>query len=462
MSLPLLQERDRAFMQDQQLACPVRGSSTSFQLVDEFGNGQPYAGLAYQLIDYEDIIYSGTLDETGSGKVLNHYCGVLELRLNHAYRSKEAPYERLINREHYPLPITELQVRAEHTRFINKNAERTSFNPAHVHAAPSAFYQVEVRELVEHVAHLPPLAPRTFAPLHHLTALFRPLPVKGRIGYKPELAKRFGIPLLPNKHHVLEVRPLRALLPLMSTHHDFCALNLYQLALMATLSYAPFGQDPDEHPVLSKTVTFPLQPSSGNWFGDALAKADEIWRVDAGQKNDLAHYPLYEDVAYSKRLEVLPFDPDLYPINAPELGDAQETPALLHHLDDRHRAGSTDSQAFITHNHERVLIAVRGTSELPWDLLTDIDARQVPFEEGTGQAHQGFYGAAKVAYDFATHYLDKFHNGQTLIITGHSLGGAIALLLAEMLRRRDGFVYDILLYTYGAPRAADQTFIDGA
>ena len=116
----------------------------------------------------------------------------------------------------------------------------------------------------------------------------------------------------------------------------------------------------------------------------------------------------------------------------------------------------------MTHNDELVLIAVRGTNEQPWDLLTDIDAKQVSFEEGVGQAHQGFYGAAKVVYDFATTYLDKFYSGQKLIITGHSLGGAIALLLAEMLRRREGFTYDILLYTYGAPRAADQTFVEGA
>ncbi|MGY2337164.1 lipase family protein, partial [Pseudomonas sp. SDO5511_1_S431] len=265
MSLIPLKERDRPFMQGEQLACPVWGSSTRFQLVDEFGSGQPYAGLTYQLIDYEDVIYTGKLDANGVGHVAGHYCGPLELRLNQPYQGHEKFYVGLKEREHYPLPITDLQVRAEKTQFINKDNSRTLSNPAHVNADPGAFYQVEVRELVEHVAHLPPLAPRTFAPLHHLTALFRPLPVKGRIGYEPELAKRFGIPLLPNKHHVLEVRPLRALLPLLSTQHDFCALNLYQLALMATLSYAPFGQDPDEHPVLSKTVTFPLQPSSGNW-----------------------------------------------------------------------------------------------------------------------------------------------------------------------------------------------------
>jgi pimeloyl-ACP methyl ester carboxylesterase len=463
MSLKPLSEREQAFFGGDIHACPLRGHSTSFQLVDEFGDGRAYAGLTYQLIDYEDIVYTGKLDTTGSGKLENHYCGPLEIRLNQAYRGQEKSYERLQERKAYPLPITELQVRAENTRFFNKTGQRTESNPAQGLAAANAFYQVEVRELVEHGAHLPPLAERHFAPKHHVIKLFRPLPVKGQAGYKPELAKRFGIPLLPNKHHVLEVRPLRALRPMLSTRNEFCALNLYQLALMATLSYTPFGQQPDQHPVTERSVSFPLQPSSGNWFGAALAKGDEIWRVDAGQEPALPYYPLYEDVAYSKRLEIVPFDPQLYPeVNDPALGDAQENPAKLHFLDDAEKEAGTNSQAFITHNDELVLIAVRGTNELPWDLLTDIDAQQVPFAEGVGQAHQGFYGAAKVTYEFVTTYLDKFYSGQKLVVTGHSLGGAIALLLAEMLRRNKRYAADILLYTYGAPRAADQTFIDAA
>ncbi|WP_442969130.1 lipase family protein, partial [Pseudomonas sp. PGPR40] len=63
---------------------------------------------------------------------------------------------------------------------------------------------------------------------------------------------------------------------------------------------------------------------------------------------------------------------------------------------------------------------------------------------------------------FVLRYLDKFHTGQKIIICGHSLGGAIALLLAEALRRFPDEDYNILLYTYGAPRAGDSTFVEGA
>ena len=72
---------------------------------------------------------------------------------------------------------------------------------------------------------------------------------------------KHGVCLLPNKHNVLEVRPLRALRPMLSTDSQFCALNLYQLAIMATLSYNQFGQAPDKTPIRDKKVSFPQKPS---------------------------------------------------------------------------------------------------------------------------------------------------------------------------------------------------------
>ncbi|WP_223489096.1 lipase family protein [Pseudomonas sp. A-RE-19] len=427
------------------LACPAQGRWSSFQLVDEFGSGEPYAGLAYVVTDSEGQEYDGVLDISGMGKVDNHFAGPILLLLDQKYQGHEKAYAFLQGRPHYPLKITELQVRAEQTRYLNQNSTRTKENPAQ--ACADAFFQVEVRHLVRHASHLPPQV------YSHYPIETGPAKIMGKQGQS-------GVALMPLQHTVLEVRPLRALRPMLSTDAEFCALNLYQLALMATLSYCPFGQQPDDQPVRTRTVSFPLQPSVGNWFGDALAKFDELWKVDAAQTK--AYYPLYEDVPYSKRLEIMPFDPDLYPVNKPELEGDQEHPAKIHFLDDRKLGSeSTDTQAFITHHDELILISVRGTYEIVADGLRDADAFQVPFEDTDSRVHRGFYRAAQQAYNFVVEYLDRFYAGQKLLICGHSLGGAVALLLSEMLRRRPE-AYNIQLYTYGAPRAGDANFVKGA
>ncbi|QVM89606.1 lipase family protein [Pseudomonas entomophila] len=426
------------------LVCPVRGVSTSFQLVDEQGHGAPYAGAFYEVVDMDGTTYKGALDTDGKGEVLNHCRGPVSLRFASEYTGADVSYERLQTRDHYPLKITDIQVRAEQTHFQNRDGRRTQSNPAAVSA--DEFYQVEVSELVCHICHLPPRSLSDFP---------------SDLGIRRIMGKHceWGVGLMFGKHTVLEVRPLRALRPVLSMDPEFCALNLYQLALMATLSYTPFGQEPPGHPVKAQSVNFPHVPTVGNWFGDALAKGKEIWRVDTKQQTE--YFPLYEDVPYSQRWEIVPFDPELYEQNNPALGDDQENPSSLHFLDDRGLPDTTDTQAFITHNADVMIIAIRGTSEKIPDLMRDVDALQVPFEEGHGKVHRGFYLAAKRAVRLVTNYMDKFYQSQKLIICGHSLGGAIALPLAQMLRAIDRS-YPLQLYTYGAPRAGDSTFLASA
>jgi hypothetical protein len=51
MSIQTLAVSDVPFMGGNIHACPLRGHSTSFQLVDEFGDGKAYAGLIYEVLN---------------------------------------------------------------------------------------------------------------------------------------------------------------------------------------------------------------------------------------------------------------------------------------------------------------------------------------------------------------------------------------------------------------------------
>jgi hypothetical protein len=435
------------FFSDKMPACSLRGHWVSLCLVDETGSGTAYGGLPYKIHDSEGQQYSGRLDGEGYARLEGLCCGPVVLLLDERYSGSENPYYWLMTRPSYELPITELQVRAEQTRFSRADGQRVELNPLQQQA--DHFYQVEVRDLVRHVAHLPPIATRTHCPPRHA------LKMMADLGFGPPQSSLAGVVLFPNRHTVLEVRPLRALRPALSTDDRFCALNLYQLALMATLSYCEFGQEPGTGPM--DQVSFSLSPSVGHIFAEKLAGYQEAWKFDPDQVQRF--YPLYEDVSYSQRFEILPFDTELYEQNNPALEAAQEHPARLHFFDDSEYG--TDTQAFICHHDEVILIAVRGTGSGA-DVVRDANAHQIPFLEGVGKVHQGFYLAYRAMQRFVLGYLARFHVSQRIIICGHSLGGAIALLLAESLRRTLDRDYNILLYTYGAPRAADSEFTTGA
>lgn len=417
--------------------CPLRKQWVSLRLVDEFGDGKPYAGLAYRLIDKQGEQYNGILDSDGYALVRNMYCGPALVQISKPYEGGvDTWYERLMIRKYYPLPITALQVAAEQTR--RRPNEQPSPSPARAAREKAEFYRVEVRDLVEVTSHLPPastiLAPRPSAVLA----------ANGADG------AAFGVALLPNRHHVLEVKALRAWRPLLSLTPEFSALDAYQLALFTYLAYADFGQ------VLKPGQEQPAYPQPGS-IGHVLnARLADIQtgalNGEPGQFHTIAgYYPLLEEVPYSKRLEVVPHDPGRY------IQKEEKRPWLRHSLNDK----ATDTQAYISHDDRMILIAVRGTQELCFDIPRDIDAAQVPYAEGEGQAHRGFYEAFQAVKDFVEPYLLNFHTNQKVVVCGHSLGGAIALLLAEWIRRFPKKP-EVLLYTYGAPRAGDQAFVEGA
>ncbi len=96
-------------------------------------------------------------------------------------------------------------------------------------------------------------------------------------------------------------------------------------------------------------------------------------------------------------------------------------------------------------------ITVRGTANLQ-NALVDLDISLKQDEKLDILIHQGFAQAAQLIYQDALPLLDK---SQPIRTTGHSLGGAVAVILAMYLQH-DGFKIPQVI-TFGQPKVTNVT-----
>lgn len=427
-----------------QESCPKRGHWASFRLVDEKGKGAAYAGLSFTAYDIQGQTYIGETDCTGFARVDGFYVGPLLIDFSAPYEGSIDPwYDILKLRDAFKLPLTALQVAAEQTPSAHRKPEDKNLAQLRAKQEGAVYYHVQVRDFVAKnaAAHLPEIKIT-----RHFPSPFRVQDFKNLFEELGE-DERPGVPLEPCQHHVIEVMALRAYSPMFSRDKAFCALNCYHLAVMSAFVYAPFNTERkwDERPAPPPYLGVHIG-TIGRVLHHQLACLERATLFnDAGP-----YHLLYEEVPYSKRLEVVPWDNARY---AKEKEEGWEYPEDVHYLHNK-----SDTQAFITHNDQIVLISIRGTWE-PADMLRDADARQVPHQDGLGQAHRGFHEAFVSTKTFIQDYIDAFYTGeQTILVVGHSLGGAIALLAAEWIRRLKTKP-DVVLYTFGAPRAGDEAFV---
>lgn len=113
------------------------------------------------------------------------------------------------------------------------------------------------------------------------------------------------------------------------------------------------------------------------------------------------------------------------------------------------------AQAYVMSDKDDVLIACRGTepTELN-DIKADLKAKREPHHVA-GKVHRGFYGEYKKVINDIKEALNK-HNkkgDKTVWVCGHSLGGAMAVLVAVELKPNGG------LYTFGQPRVGNKDFL---
>jgi len=101
-----------------------------------------------------------------------------------------------------------------------------------------------------------------------------------------------------------------------------------------------------------------------------------------------------------------------------------------------------------------LILGFRGTQTTS-DLFEDSHIRQNTFEFG-GNVHQGFLNVYNSIKDQITSVLKNF-TGTTLIITGHSLGSAVAVLIAINIFNNFPNL-NIALITFACPRIGDLSF----
>lgn len=122
--------------------------------------------------------------------------------------------------------------------------------------------------------------------------------------------------------------------------------------------------------------------------------------------------------------------------------------------EERRRTLGTDGFVATSATDGLTILAFRGTeSNKPEDLLADLLGVAVPWDMG-GRVHEGFARAYARVREAIREELAK--HGGTLLITGHSLGAALATLAAA-----DHAAREPSLVTFGSPRVGDPNFARG-
>lgn len=113
----------------------------------------------------------------------------------------------------------------------------------------------------------------------------------------------------------------------------------------------------------------------------------------------------------------------------------------------------TDTQAIILEMDNEIIVSFRGTSSI-YDVLTNIFCLNHKIDNTDMYVHKGFYDAVISVYK---KIIPLIRNDKKVCVTGHSLGGALAMIFT-LLYKSEFNNDDIYLYTYGAPRCGNFEF----
>jgi len=114
------------------------------------------------------------------------------------------------------------------------------------------------------------------------------------------------------------------------------------------------------------------------------------------------------------------------------------------------------AQCHIIWTAQQLVLCFRGTEPGEFsDIKADLNAMPDKADNGSGWVHNGFQTEVdKIWEDIMKHVDLKLHEKKSILICGHSLGGAMATIATSRLGDRVS-----ALYTYGSPRAGTRKFV---
>lgn len=110
------------------------------------------------------------------------------------------------------------------------------------------------------------------------------------------------------------------------------------------------------------------------------------------------------------------------------------------------------TQCFVAAHSDALIVSFRGTKEI-LDWFTNLDMLERP--TSVGSVHDGFYRAFTGVSARLESQIEQLGRDKPIVLTGHSLGGALATLAAAFWRGK----YTIAsVYTYGQPCVGFDSF----
>lgn len=132
-------------------------------------------------------------------------------------------------------------------------------------------------------------------------------------------------------------------------------------------------------------------------------------------------------------------------------GKVEDTVQKMWGLDMCKFVEEDDTQCFIAASKKAVLVSFRGTENLG-DWLANLSV--LGTTRNYGRVHRGFLGAFQVVESQLSSILSGFSD-RPVLLTGHSLGGALALIAAAEWRSKFQVKW---VHTHGQPAAGKESF----